>query len=103
MMLDIGISANLKGFKYLTAAVKTVYFDPQAAKSIVTKLYGSIAVENTTTYVSVERALRTARQRVIASNNWAAFRKYFGTDECPTVKKMIVLLAERLREKEHSD
>ena len=97
LMLEFGIPANLKGYRYLSDAIKITYYEPQLASRIMDGLYTRIANENNTTVQCVERSLRTALKRVEGLRDKSILLKYFGTDKCPPTKKFICCTADRLR------
>ncbi len=106
MMLEFGIPANLKGYRYLSDAIRITYYEPQLASRIMEGLYTRIAEENNTSVQCVERSLRTALGRVDALRDKSILMKYFGTDKCPPTKKFICSVADRLRRinlKEYKD
>ncbi len=97
LLSRFGISANLKGFNYLTSAIMAVYYDPEQGKRIVKGLYRRVAEENGTTPACVEHSIRTALARIKYGNTNV---KYFeiSYDEYLTAKKFINLVARKLRE-----
>ena len=103
MMLEIGIPANLKGYRYLTDAVRIAYYDPQTASRIVDGLYERIAKDHDTTAQCVERTIRTALSRVDRLRDKAVLIKYFDSEQCPSPKKFINSVADRLRRMDLTD
>ncbi len=97
MMLEFGIPANLKGYRYLTDAVRIAYYEPQIASRLVDGLYERIAQEHDTTVPCVERTIRTALSRVDRLRDKTVLIKYFDSEQCPSPKKFINSVADRLR------
>ncbi|MBQ8248746.1 MAG: sporulation initiation factor Spo0A C-terminal domain-containing protein [Clostridia bacterium] len=97
MMLEFGIPANLKGYRYLSDAIRITYYEPQLASRIMEGLYTRIAEENGTTVQCVERSLRTALRRVKRLRDKTVLMKYFDSEVCPSTKKFINSIADRLR------
>ncbi len=97
MMLEFGIPANLRGYRYLSDAIRITYYEPQLASRIMVGLYARIADENGTTVQCVERSLRTALRRVKRLRDKTVLMKYFDSDVCPSTKKFINTIADRLR------
>lgn len=97
MMLELGIPANLKGYRYLSDAIRITYFEPQLASRIMNGLYSRIANENGTTVQCVERSLRTALHRVKRLRDKTVLMKYFDSDKCPPPKKFINSIVDSLR------
>ncbi len=97
LLSRFGISANLKGFNYLTSAIIAVYYDPDQGKRIVKGLYRRVSEESGTTPACVEHSIRTALARIKYGNTNV---KYFeiSYDEYLTAKKFINLVAKKLRE-----
>ena len=96
-MLEFGIPANLKGYRYLSDAIKLTYCKPELASRIMEGLYSKIAEDNDTTVQCVERSLRTALKRVDALRDKSVIVKNFGTEKCPSPKKFICCIADKLR------
>jgi two-component system response regulator (stage 0 sporulation protein A) len=68
MLLDLGITPNLKGFQYLSRAIELVVFDK--AKNICIDIYECIAKETKSTKACVERCIRHAISKIdIETNN----------------------------------
>ena len=97
-LTKLGISANLKGFRYLNSAISAVYYDPQAGSHVVSGLYNRLALENHTTPECIERSMRTALHRVQRTDNRDNFFSFFGEDAGLTTKKFINSIAKKLRE-----
>lgn len=58
LLLRLGISPNLVGYKYLKETIKLVYLDDNYLRKITTKLYPIVADKYNTTVASVERGIR---------------------------------------------
>lgn len=97
LLLELGISPNLKGFIYLSGCILAVYRDKGLGNNIVAGLYADIANEHGTTPQSVERAIRHAIHRTKNHSGRRMARKYFGQDTVLTPKKLINLVADELR------
>ncbi len=93
----LGISANLRGFKYLCDAVCTVYYDPSVGDGVVKGLYCFIAQKNSTTPVCVEHSIRTALGRLDRPGNKAKYFEFVGEEVGYTAKKFINAVAGKLR------
>lgn len=98
MLTVLGIPANLKGFKYLNAAISAVYYDPQAGHRIVSGLYARLALENNTAPWCVEHSIRTALLRIRKHGIERKLIRLFGKTFDITPKKLIISAAEKLRE-----
>ncbi len=96
LLLEIGISANLKGFKYLNDGIIAVYRDKALGNNIVGGLYAYLAEEYDTTVQCVERAIRHAMYRKQQLNGKRMAKKYFGDLFPLTPKKFINLVADEL-------
>lgn len=93
----LGISANLRGFKYLCDAVCEVYYNPDVGEHVVTGLYRFIAQKNNTTSDCVEHSIRTALGRLDRPGNKAKYFEYIGKEAGYTAKKFINAVADKLR------
>lgn len=61
VLMELGIPANLKGFRCLTTAITLAYHDPKVLEGGITKvMYPTVAEEIGTTPSRVERAIRHA-------------------------------------------
>lgn len=103
MMIELGIPTNLKGFTYLSDAIRIAYYDPMLGAKIVDGIYKTIASEKSTTVQCVEHSVRTALKRVDNIRKQQILLEFFGTQKCPTPKKFINDLADRLRISEKAD
>ena len=92
-----GISANLRGFKYLCDAVCEVYYDPGVGDGVVKGLYCRVAQKNGTTPVCVEHSIRTALGRLERPGNKAKYFEFVGEKAGYTAKKFINAVADKLR------
>ncbi len=93
----LGISANLRGFKYLCDAVCEVYYDPVVGERVVKGLYRFIAQKNNTTPDCVEHSIRTALGRLERPGNKAKYFEFVGKEVGYTAKKFINAVAGKLR------
>ncbi len=93
----LGISANLRGFKYLCDAVCEVYYDPGVGECVVKGLYRFIAEKNNTTPDCVEHSIRTALGRLERPGNKAKYFEFVGGEAGYTAKKFINAVADKLR------
>ena len=59
-LLEKGIKPHLKGFAYLTDAIKFCQEDKSLLRAITSKLYNKIAEVNKDTNIRVERAIRNS-------------------------------------------
>ncbi len=97
LLLELGISPNLKGFRYLSDGVIEVYRNHELGEKIVGELYSYIAKKHGTNSQCVERAVRHALNRKQHHNGDRIAKKYFGARELPTPKKFINAVADELR------
>ncbi len=98
-LFELGITPNLKGFDYICRAVEIILNSNKKMK-LIDGLYVDIAKEYKTTRGGVERAIRTALQKMDIKSE--AFIKYFNTDK-PTSAVLLYTLAYRLREDESDE
>jgi len=101
IMMIAGIMPNLKGYKYLKDAIKSVVKNPRLATEITKKLYPLIAEENSTSPQRVERAIRNAINVGYEAGKMTNLNTYFSTEifakyEKPTNSELIAIIADRL-------
>ena len=101
LMDELGVPSHLKGFKYLSLAVKMVYANPDAIRSVITGLYRDIADIYETTVSCVERDMRTALKMAANSGKLALFDEYFACALTSTTgispRRFIAILSEKIR------
>lgn len=100
VMCEIGIPANLKGYKYMRDAIIMAVEDPSCVNSITKVLYPTIAANNNATSSQVERAIRHAIEKAWSKGNLEAYLAYFGnTVSCidkPTNSEFIAMIADKI-------
>ena len=75
-LIEMGVPANNKGFKYITDAMCLFDEDEMWRYGSTTLLYEKIAAMNKTSASSVERAIRHAFGETLAKGNLEAVEKY---------------------------
>lgn len=75
VLLELGITPNLKGFDYICEAVE-ILSTPKERVKIVNGIYADIAKEFNTTNTRVERAIRHAISKMDKDSE--AWEKYMG-------------------------
>lgn len=78
LLLEIGVSDNLLGYKYITRAVELLYNDDSYANNIFYSLYSAIATEFGTTASRVERGIRHALETAWDRGDMAFLEEIFG-------------------------
>ena len=78
MMLDMGVPAHLKGYRYVRAAVLMAEEDMKVVGSVTKLLYPEIAKLFNTTDGKVERAIRNAIEISWERGNRQTFDRMFG-------------------------
>ncbi len=78
MMLDMGVPAHLKGYRYVRAAVLMAEEDMKVVGSVTKLLYPEIAKLFNTTDGKVERAIRNAIEISWERGNKDTFEYLFG-------------------------
>lgn len=58
LLLRLGISPKLLGYKYLVESIKLVYANNKYLRCITTQLYPTVAEKYNTTAINVDRAIR---------------------------------------------
>lgn len=108
MMLDMGIPAHLKGYRYVRTAVHMAKEDMRVVGSVTKLLYPEIAKQYNTTDGKVERAIRNAIEISWERGNPETFEKLFGycakSGQCrPTNSEYIAAMADVVRLQMHED
>ena len=98
----IGISARVKGFKYLTDGIGMVIEDNDLLEAVTKELYPAIAKKNNTSIASVEKAIRHAIRNAWINGCFEAMEnhfcsKRFQVTKKPTNSEFIAYVANRLR------
>lgn len=102
MMVDMGIPAHLKGFRYIRSAVMLAAEDMRVVGSVTKLLYPEIAKQYGTTDRKVERAIRNAIEISWERGNTGCFEEIFGysgNDGCerPTNSEYIAGIADKVQ------
>ena len=101
IFITLGISAKVKGYRFLREAVKLVKDDPCRIDNLTDNIYAVIAANNGTKISNVERSIGYA---ILISYNSGKLRRLndlFGTvvfqeNEKPSASEFIALIAEKL-------
>ncbi len=107
MMLDMGIPAHLKGYRYVRTAVLIAEEDMKVVGSVTKLLYPEIAKQYNTTDCKVERAIRNAIEISWERGNKETFERLFGYcvksgQGRPTNSEYIAVIADTVRIQIHS-
>lgn len=101
-MLNLGISANLKGYYYIRDAVMMSVLEMERLDKITTRIYPDVAKKYGTTSSSVERAIRHAIEISFLKGNLEIFEEIFGytidsEKGKPTNSEFIALVSDHVR------
>lgn len=102
MMLDMGVPAHLKGYRYVRSAVLMAEEDMKVVGSVTKLLYPEIAKQYNTTDGKVERAIRNAIEISWVGGNKETFEGLFGYcvesgQGRPTNSEYIAVIADTIR------
>lgn len=102
MLLDMGIPAHLKGYRYMRTAVIMVEKDMSVVGSVTKLLYPELAKRYNTTDGKVERAIRNAIEVSWERGNRNTFERLFGYcaesgQGRPTNSEYIAVVADAIR------
>ena len=102
IMLDLGVPAHLRGYRYLREAIQMSVDDMELVGSVTKLLYPEIARKFRVTDQKVERGIRNAIEVSWERGNKAAFRELFGYSledgrGRPTNSEYIARLADKVR------
>lgn len=101
LLHELGVPANLKGYKYLRHAIKETYRDVDLLNRVTKTLYPNIAIEFQTTPSRVERGIRHAIEVAWNRGNVSVIHKIFGytismEKSKPTNSEFIAMLSDRI-------
>ena len=94
LLLQIGITPNLKGFAYICDMVEIIKADEKRERKFQ-DMYMETAKKNNTNWGAVERAIRHALSK--ANKESEAWKEYIGTKDA-TNAVVLCMLVYRLRE-----
>ena len=99
---EIGIPANILGYRYLRDAILLVIEEPTAIDGITKLLYPRVAKLNNTTHSRVERAIRHAIEVAWDRGNEEVLDSYFGCTiqndrGKPTNSEFIAMITDKLK------
>lgn len=102
LLKEIGIPANILGYRYVREAVALTYKDPSYIRKITTLLYPTLAKTFDSAPLRVERAIRHAIELAWDRGNTEVFNKYFGytidsSRGKPTNSEFISMMADYLQ------
>ena len=105
LMLDMGVPAHLKGYRYIRTAVLLAEEDMKVVGSVTKLLYPEIAKQYNTTDGKVERAIRNAIEISWERGNKKTFEEMFGYcaesgQGRPTNSEYIASIADTVRMKQ---
>jgi len=98
---EIGIPANIKGYRYLRTAITMAIKDMGLIDKITTRLYPEVAKLHNTTASRVERAIRHAIEVACDRSDYSVFQKWFGytispSKAKPTNSEFVAVIADNL-------
>lgn len=94
LLLELHISAKIKGFSALREAVKTTYYNPELLVNMSQHLYWELAAKYKTTPGAVERSIRYALE--ISWKKSKLHPIYCGSMDKPTNARFIALITDTL-------
>ena len=77
-LIDLGVPTEMRGYKYLKAAIMLCLQNGEYIHSTTTMLYPEIASQYATTPAAVERCIRLAIGYVCENTSRDILREYFG-------------------------
>lgn len=102
IFVELGIPANLQGFKYLQLCVMNVVREPQMIKRVTKDLYPKIGELYNVNGSVVERSMRHATDVAFFKTGFRSLHKMFGLSPNelhykPTNCELIAIISEALR------
>ena len=84
LLINLGITARLKGYGYLITGIKMAIMEPERVSSITKELYPEIAQKHKTSPDKVERGIRHAVQSALIQGRVCELNKLL---ECQAYKE----------------
>ena len=78
-LVNLGVPTEMRGYKYLKAAIMLCLQNEEYIYSTTTVLYPMIASQYMTTSAAVERGIRTAIGHVCRNTSREVLKEYFGS------------------------
>ena len=101
ILVELGIPANLQGFKYLQHCVLNVVREPDTLRRVTKNLYPKIGELYRVNGKVVERSMRHATDIGYVKTKFKALNKMYGLDDeydyKPTNCEIIAIISEALR------
>ncbi len=102
ILVELGMSANLQGFRYFQDCVKEVVKQPKRIKRVTKDLYPEIGKEYDVSGSVVERSMRHATDMAYNKTQFRTLHKMFGLDDeimgyKPSNCELIAIISEALR------
>lgn len=101
MLFEVGVGANLSGYRYLRSAIILVINDNAVINRMTKEVYPTVAKEHGSTAARVERSIRTAIESAWDRGDVDTLNSYFGytiqkQKGKPTNSEFIALLADKI-------
>ena len=102
ILVELGVPANLQGFRYLQHCVMRVVREPQRIKRVTKNLYPEVGSMYQVNGSVVERSMRHATDIAYNKTGFRTLHKIFGLDTGeldykPTNCELIAIISEALR------
>jgi hypothetical protein len=106
ILLQLGVPANLQGFRYLQNCVVNVVKNPKKIRKVTKNLYPEIGEEYNVNASVVERSMRHATEIGYMKTGFKSLHKMFGLEGQtlsykPTNCELIAIISEVTRFKAH--
>lgn len=101
-LIEIGVPASLKGYRYMITAIEQVIMDEAVLEGVTKVLYPEVAKKHNSTSQRVEKAIRHAIEVAWSRNDDSRLKKVFkySTNSGkgrPTNSEFIALLAQSVK------
>ncbi len=101
MLLEIGVPANLQGFRYLRSAIAKVIEDPELLNAVTKKMYPTIAKIYDVAPTVIERSIRHSIEVAFNRKGVDGINKLFNCEVCdchykPSNSELIAILGEKI-------
>lgn len=101
ILIELGMPAHIKGFRYARTAIIMAYNDPNIMSSVTKSLYPDVATQHLTSPSRVERAIRHGIETTWDRAAPEIIEKYFGytvneSKGKPTNSEFVAMIADKL-------
>ena len=102
ILINLGVPANLQGFKFLQECITMVVREPEYIKQVTKRLYPEVGKAYSVNGGVVERSMRSATDAGFDKTGFKVLNQMFGLPNSqyvykPTSSELIAMISEMLR------